>query len=390
MILPSFLEYSVQSLEKKLELILANPDKFQKLVNSENKNSTNNQTSNLQKSSQKDQQTQKKLEVSQKKNTHNSIDFKSQQNLQNSPIWHFHLDFVLSQFAKDRSVMKSLGLTTVFGILKEKLFEQNLALTVHLMGEMEDWAECFDFLKNFLAPQNWQIELFVPTKITNWFSFEQANLTTLTWFDLGFWQKENFEKELIEKEKTKTWQKKILAKENPQTTIKKNSPKNSEYKSPKTTKFITKSFSKNSSKITRICWHKIKKQNSENALKINDENKVWAKCVQNLEKVETPSLSPQNKKNKIATPKVKEIENRNQNPNFQSLQKTPKILLMTVKAGSSGQKMTLETKNQVLEIIQKNPKINFILDGGWQLSDLEISPKNADLVSYSSFWQNFE
>ena len=189
MILPSFLEYSVQSLEKKLELILANSDKFQQLVSSENENSTQSQTSNLQKSSQKEQKTQKKLEISQIFFTDSFTDFKSQQHLQNSPIWHFHLDFVLPQFAKDRSVMQSLGLKTVFGILKEKLFEQNLALTVHLMGEMEDWAECFDFLKNFLVPQNWQIELFVPTKITNWFSFGQTNLTTFTWFDLGFWQK---------------------------------------------------------------------------------------------------------------------------------------------------------------------------------------------------------
>lgn len=32
MILPSFLEYSVQSLDKKLELILANSEKFQEII----------------------------------------------------------------------------------------------------------------------------------------------------------------------------------------------------------------------------------------------------------------------------------------------------------------------------------------------------------------------
>ena len=73
----------------------------------------------------------------------------------------------------------------------------------------------------------------------------------------------------------------------------------------------------------------------------------------------------------------------------------PKVLLMTVKAGLSGQIMTPETKQKAIQIVQKNPEINFILDGGWQLSDLTnlensgIKLFNVDLVSYSSFWQNF-
>lgn len=74
--------------------------------------------------------------------------------------------------------------------------------------------------------------------------------------------------------------------------------------------------------------------------------------------------------------------------------KQQKVLLMTVFAGISGQKLEKETQELVLEIVQKNLQIDFILDGGWKIEDLEIinelNLKNVDLVSYSSFWQRFE
>lgn len=74
--------------------------------------------------------------------------------------------------------------------------------------------------------------------------------------------------------------------------------------------------------------------------------------------------------------------------------KQQKVLLMTVFAGISGQKLEKETQKLALEIVQKNLQIDFILDGGWKIEDLEtvndLNLKNVSLVSYSSFWQRFE
>lgn len=70
------------------------------------------------------------------------------------------------------------------------------------------------------------------------------------------------------------------------------------------------------------------------------------------------------------------------------------FLLMTVLAGKSGQKLTIETKQKSLEIAKNNKDKNFILDGGWSLQDVDKLSinnnfKQLQLVSYSSFWQAF-
>jgi pentose-5-phosphate-3-epimerase len=64
-------------------------------------------------------------------------------------------------------------------------------------------------------------------------------------------------------------------------------------------------------------------------------------------------------------------------------------LLMTVFAGKSGQKLTPEIQAKVLELVQKNPDKQFILDGGWSVDDTNY-PENCQIVSYSSFWKTFE
>jgi hypothetical protein len=70
-------------------------------------------------------------------------------------------------------------------------------------------------------------------------------------------------------------------------------------------------------------------------------------------------------------------------------------LLMTVFAGKSGQKLTEEVRMQTLKIVQKNPDVKFTIDGGWTVTDElnELEPVEINclnIVSYSSFWKEFE
>jgi hypothetical protein len=114
-ILPSTLEYSTQSLEKKLATTASNPDKF----------------SNLQKS-------EKVL---------------------------LHLDIVMSGFAKDRSVMKSLGLETNLDLVAKYFKDQPMELSIHLMGDSQDLSEVQKFLNSYTFKTNWQYIIFIPRKI---------------------------------------------------------------------------------------------------------------------------------------------------------------------------------------------------------------------------------
>jgi hypothetical protein len=63
-------------------------------------------------------------------------------------------------------------------------------------------------------------------------------------------------------------------------------------------------------------------------------------------------------------------------------------LLMTVKAGKSGQKLTEEGIQAVYQIASDNSKTNFVADGGWKV-DAKLED-NLDIVSYTSFWQEFD
>ena len=68
---------------------------------------------------------------------------------------------------------------------------------------------------------------------------------------------------------------------------------------------------------------------------------------------------------------------------------------MTVYAGKSGQKLTEQVRLDTLQLIQKNPGINFTIDGGWavtdQLEEINLVQKNKlNIVSYSSFWKELD
>ena len=66
--------------------------------------------------------------------------------------------------------------------------------------------------------------------------------------------------------------------------------------------------------------------------------------------------------------------------------KSKKVLLLTVKAGISGQKRLDQDKKIALEVVAKLGNKNVIVDGGWSTKDLEIGLR---MVSYSSFWSEF-
>jgi hypothetical protein len=65
---------------------------------------------------------------------------------------------------------------------------------------------------------------------------------------------------------------------------------------------------------------------------------------------------------------------------------TPKILLMTVFAGKSGQSLSPENKQKALDIVKSRGVENVIVDGGWVLDDCIDGLR---MVSYSSFWKAY-
>jgi pentose-5-phosphate-3-epimerase len=74
--------------------------------------------------------------------------------------------------------------------------------------------------------------------------------------------------------------------------------------------------------------------------------------------------------------------------------KTHNILLMTVIAGKSGQKLTPQNRLKALQFAIKNSNLNITIDGGWSVTDelleLKDSKKQPTIVSYSSFWKELE
>lgn len=274
MILPSFLEYSEFGLRTKLQKITANIDKFREITG------------------QNKQKTILETKIENKKNQATELSTKNSNlvqifDLKSEDILYFHLDFVFTEFAKDRKVMQSLGLRTVFNLFLEFFEDAKLQLSVHLMGEKLDWKLAFEFWQEFTVPQNWQIDLFVKPKMTNLFTFNKNNLQTFCWFDKDSWG------EFLE---------------------------------------------------------------------------TGSLQSQNLEKIEDVEIQI-----------TKETKN--------------KILLMTVFAGISGQKLEKQIQKLALEIVSQSPQTDFILDGGWKIQDLETAKKlnldSVDLVSYSDFWQEF-
>jgi pentose-5-phosphate-3-epimerase len=183
--------------------------------------------------------------------------------LRDKKMLSLHLDFVLPQFAKDRNVMTSLSLNSVFSILGKTNKNQRLELTIHLMGTIEDLFESYKFFEKYAFNSLWNYKILIPAKyIQSWrnqIKNKRKNVQIGAWYDLD------------------------------------------------------------------------------------------------------------------------ELDNID----FSAKQTN---LLMTVKAGKSGQKLTSEIKKKAQLIAQKYPKSHFIFDGGWEWDF--VSKRNVDHVSYSSFWKS--
>jgi pentose-5-phosphate-3-epimerase len=145
MLIPSLLEYSIESLNKKLDL-LSDPES--------------------------------KLTV-----------------LQDGSHLSLHLDFVMESFAKDRSIMKSLGFATTISTLITKFKDAPLNISVHLMGETEDILQAFEYFEMMHIPMTWKLTLFVPEKFTNSWKHSvhehdaQGKVEIGVWYDLGVWER---------------------------------------------------------------------------------------------------------------------------------------------------------------------------------------------------------
>ena len=136
-ILPSLLEYTSESLQEKLEILKNNPH----------------------------------------------FELTRQESL------HLHLDFVLTYFARERSVRESLGFETVHNLLTTHFTEANLTLTIHFMGELDDLSELLSTLKKYPLNPLWRYVFFVPANYQTAFAeLVSENVIVGIWYDLSEWQ----------------------------------------------------------------------------------------------------------------------------------------------------------------------------------------------------------
>lgn len=103
----------------------------------------------------------------------------------------FHVDVVMTSFAKDRKVMASLRLQTFLETLAKNFPAQSLDLSIHLMGLADDLVEVDKFLRNYNFNPSWNYTIFVPEKFVNSFMYHSQiypNYKVGIWYDLGEWQ----------------------------------------------------------------------------------------------------------------------------------------------------------------------------------------------------------
>jgi hypothetical protein len=146
--LPSLLEYSPQDLESKLKLICSDKESFLKYQKSED-----------------------------------------------GKIY-LHLDFVLPQFALSRNVEHGNLESIVFESLEKYFADDELYLSIHLMGLEKDLEFSFDFLldklSNYVFEYDWVGEIFVSREYVDEFKTieECSNFKIGEWLDLGQWDRE--------------------------------------------------------------------------------------------------------------------------------------------------------------------------------------------------------
>ena len=115
---------------------------------------------------------------------------------------YLHLDFVLPEFALSRNVEHGNLESTVFELLEKYFGDDELHLSIHLMGLRKDLEYSFDFLldklSNYVFEYDWVGEIFVPAEYVEEFKTieECSNFEVGQWLDLGEWNGETkFESE---------------------------------------------------------------------------------------------------------------------------------------------------------------------------------------------------
>ena len=146
--LPSLLEYTPQDLETKLKLICANKESF----------------------------------LTYQKSEDGKI--------------YLHLDFVLPEFALFRNVGHGNIESIVFELIEKYFADDQLYLSIHLMGLEKDLEFSFDFLldklSNYVFEYDWVGEIFVSREFMDEFKTIEdcSNFKIGEWLDLGQWNKE--------------------------------------------------------------------------------------------------------------------------------------------------------------------------------------------------------
>jgi hypothetical protein len=147
--LPSLLEYTPQDLESKLKLICSDKESFMKYQKSDD-----------------------------------------------GKIY-LHLDFVLPEFALSRGVDHGNLESTVFDLIEKYFADDQLYLSIHLMGLDKDLEFSFDFLldklSNYVFEYDWVGEIFVAKDyVEEFITIEEcSNFKVGEWLDLGEWNKES-------------------------------------------------------------------------------------------------------------------------------------------------------------------------------------------------------
>jgi hypothetical protein len=133
---PSLLEYSIESLNKKISIVKNNPEFL---------------------------------------------------NLSRQSIIHLHLDLVMKYFARERSVLASLSLESLVAGLFANFHNERLSLSVHCMGLSDDLQEFYKYLATLKLPENWSILVYLPVNYaTSWQDlFSKSKIKIGAWFDMN-------------------------------------------------------------------------------------------------------------------------------------------------------------------------------------------------------------
>lgn len=111
-------------------------------------------------------------------------------NLTRQTVLSLHLDVVFPYFAKQRQIVSSLSIDTLWSVLLTFFAKQKLALSVHLMAEILDLPEIEAFLNTVVIPENWQVLCLLDAQwnLSTAFSDRYSKIRFGYWLDCLDWQ----------------------------------------------------------------------------------------------------------------------------------------------------------------------------------------------------------